>query len=330
MSNLHRPVDQAMAELRPEKMAIRHLWVDEVRRVVEEYPNSEVPWYLTLSGGEGQDIQLLIEEGLISTTEVDSIAQEDQHRIVAVERNSRAIADLQRRFAGLWIKEADFQNLVRGEGQFSWPQGEDYDVCRARVVNLDLNTPLKGRRDEGRIVFPVLEWIRKLCQVHSRPPRTDWTLLLTLHGEAVWPEEVNEWTQGFLLDNMGREPYFAESCRAFLGKELCAIVTQDDGTDWTELEREVQQRLIMVMVPKIISQLVHNQGWRVRTQRNLAYGGGDVAGMTTWVLEFTSDEDAVATPDSLYRAALRDILEHAGVVDEDGTIHQHDWPDEGG
>lgn len=315
-----RPVDLAMAEDRPEKRTIRALWIEEVKSVAAEYPEDDIPWYLTLSGAQGRDIQLLIDEGLISLTEVNSIAAQDQGKVVAVENNSQAILILQKRFIGLRICEVPFQNLVRGEGLFSWPQGEHEKLCRARVINLDLNASLSARFCEEEIIFPVLSWIRKLCQIHSRPPRIDWTLCLTLHGEINWPQDVNPWTRDFFSENLQREAIFANGCRELFGEEFLDILTQDDCPDFTDLDREDQQRFIMVIVPKIITRLVHNDGWRVQTDRNLRYGGVDRALMVTWIFKFAWDGTALARPNSLYRSGLRDILARAGTITETGLI----------
>ena len=92
-----RPVDQAMNQERAEKLAIRALWLEEVKSIAEQYPDSEVPWYLTLSGAEGRDIKLLIDEGLISLTEVGSIVEKDQHKVVAVENNNESVLQLQKK-----------------------------------------------------------------------------------------------------------------------------------------------------------------------------------------------------------------------------------------
>lgn len=315
-----RPIDQAMAENRPAKGVIRSRWVEEVKEVARQHPNSEVPWFLTLGGAEGHDIQLIIEAGLISLTEVNSIAEKDLNKIVAVERNNQAVLALQKKFTGLRIKQVDFRSLIRGEGQFAWPDGEDIECCRARVINLDFDISLSAHYEDGHVSFPVLEWIRKLSQIHARPPRTDWTLCLTLHGEVVWPENVSRWTKTFLRENLRREPVFAENCKEFFGEELLKYLIQDDDIDFATLDREDQQKFFMVMVPKIITKLVHNEGWKVRTELNLRYGEGNQAPMVTWIVKFTWDGNATATPDTLYRTALCEILSNAGVVTDDGNI----------
>ncbi len=320
MTPHRRPVDRAMAEERLEKKTIRTLWIDKVEIAANAHPNSRDPWYLTLSGAEGLDIQLLIDRNLISLTEVNSIADEDKGRVVAVEQNMQAVAALQRKFIGLRIKEVDFRNLIRGEGPFSWPDGEDEVCCRAHVVNLDLNAPLTADDHDGDAIFPVPTWVKKLCQLHAKRPRLDWTLCLTLHADVIWPDEVNQWAKQFLLENIQREPQFAESCENFLGAEIYGLIAADDPTDFVHLRWEDKQKIIMIMVPKLIARLVHNEGWRVSTERCLCYGGGAHAPMVTWIVRFTWASAAAATPDALYRAALRDIFSGVGLLNPDGSI----------
>jgi hypothetical protein len=320
MNMQSRPVDSAMADNRPEKRIIRNLWLEEVLAVAKRNPSSEEPFYLTLPGAEGRDIQLLIENGLISLTEVGSIAEKDQGKVVAVESNNQAVLKLQKKFAGLCIRQVNFRSLIRSEGQFKWPEGKDEKYCRARVVNLDLNSPLKAEMRNGDVVFPVLAWIDKLCQIHAKEPRIDWTLCLTLHGEVVWPEEVNHYTQKFLCENIGREPKFDEGCKEIFNEKLYQVATGEDVPNFTELDREDQQKLIMVMVPKIIARLVHDKGWRVKTERNLMYGGVNRAPMVTWIVKFTWGKEAIAEPDATYREALREIFSGIGVVTDTGKI----------
>lgn len=325
MNGRFRPVDQAMNEERAEKLTIRSLWLEEVKSIAEQYPESEVPWYLTLSGAEGRDIKLLIDEGLISLTEVGSIEEKDQHKVVAVENSNEAVLQLQKKFVGLRIKQVPFHNLIRGEDIFSWPQGEDEKYCRAHIVNLDLNNPLKGISEDGNAKFPVLDWVHKLCRLHTKSPRNDWTLCLTLHGKVAWPEEVNRWLKQFLLENLSREPDFARSCKEFFEEALYEQISDCSELDFTALDRQDQQKVIMVMVPKIITELVHSQGWSVSTERNLCYGGdSERAPMVTWIVKFTWRGEATATPDARYKSALRDIFSGVGVVSEQGKIENHE------
>ena len=322
MNHHRRPVDLAMAENRPEKGVIRQLWVKKVMTAAEGISPGDEPLYLTLPGAEGRDIQLLIEADLLSTTEVHTIAEEDQWKVVAVESCNQAVAALQRRYIGLRIKEQDFKSLVRGDGLLRWPVGRDEKYCRARVVNLDLNARLEAYVDEGSIVFPVVAWIEKLCRIHAKRPHTNWTLCLTLNGRVSWSDAVWRYTSAFLCENLRREPLFDESCGLFFGEELYRLATTEETPDFSELDSTDQQKLVMVVVPKLIAKYAHNIGWRIRTERNLRYGTETEAPMVTWIVDFTWDEEGSAQPDSVYREALREIFAGIGIVTKDGTIIQ--------
>ncbi|MBN1188220.1 MAG: hypothetical protein JXA46_00555 [Dehalococcoidales bacterium] len=298
---------------------VRGLWVEEVKSIAKKNPDSEVPWYLTLSGAEGRDIQLIIDQGLIQLTEVNSISDVHQGKIVAVERNNQAILQLQKRFIGLRIKEVNFSELIRNDSNFTWPQGEDIKCCCAHIINLDLNTSLMARQENERIIFPVVEWIKKLCTIRT-PKFKKWVLCLTLHAQIDWSDEISEYMSSFLSENIGREPVFANYCKRLFGEELYSYLSQGVQTDFKQFNRTDQQKLIMVIVPKMISRLVHNDGWQVHTQNNLCYGSEGHAPMATWIFEFTWNEKFSATPDAIYRSALRDIFSAIGTITQQGEI----------
>lgn len=316
-----------MEQERGEKRVIRTLWVQEVQQYAESYPQDEGPVYLTLSGAKGRDIRLFVDHGLLRLEESGSVATEDQDKIVAVESNPQAVLDLQRLFPGLKIIEKDVQSLVRGSGPFSWPEGRDeIRCCRARVVNLDFNRGLKAERAQGRVVFPVVVWIEKLATLHTRAPRRDWTLYwtlcLTLHGELQWDTEVCRFLQQFLRDNFEREPRFAECCSSLFGNALYESIDADAPMDFSTLPLSTQQQVLMVVVPKLITQHVQNQGWRVHTERNLRYGGEEQAPMVTWIVRFTWDSSTLAAPDAAHREALTGIFHSTGTVQENGQIEE--------
>jgi hypothetical protein len=300
-----------MAEERREKHAIRLLWLEEVAQASRAVPDPSEPLYLTLPGAEGRDIQLIVESGLVNLTEVGSIADADKDKIIAVENSNDAILTLQKRFAGLNIKEAPFQSLIRGDGLFTWPMGRDERYCRASVVNLDMNTPLVARIDDGNVVFPVLSWIRKLCQIHGRPPRKEWVLCLTLHADIPWQPEAQGWATNFLRENLAREPTFATRLE---------VLREGQGPSYSDLPGDEKQKVLMALVPKTIAHLVHIDGWRVSTKWNLRYGGGPHAHMVTWGIKLDSPDYALAAPDALYRDSLRGVLASAGAVSSNGEI----------
>ncbi len=174
--------------------------------------------------------------------------------------------------------------------------------------------------DNGEVFFPVLSWIRKLCQLHSRPPRYDWTLCLTLHGAVVWPEEVNEWTKSFFAENLRREPNFAKNCEEFLGEELVTQVTGCSPINFSTLDRTGQQKIIMVMVPKMIAKLVHNEGWNVSTEAKPSLWSRRIRPDGDLDSKVHLESEGSSKPDALYRAALKDIFSSAGVVTDRGKI----------
>src|SRR5215831_7727151 len=109
MPDSARPVDAAMAEERPAKNHVRGIWVEEVRQQ-KAMSSAERLYYLTLAGRSGLDIKLLIEAKVIATTESGAISDTDNRRVVAVEKDSPAVLEIQRRFPGLKVLEGDIFN----------------------------------------------------------------------------------------------------------------------------------------------------------------------------------------------------------------------------
>ena len=309
-----------MSEERPEKEAVRGLWLETVMHFDGAYPEDDVPLYLTLSGAEGRDIELLIENQLIETTETGAIALSHRHRVIAVERSTPAMIELQRRFPGLKIVVQSFQNLVRSESPFRWPDGEDERLCCARVINLDLDETLRAVEDRGEVSFPVLLWIRKLGQIHAARA-LDWSICLTLHGEISWSSACFASVRQFLAENFENDEEFARMSRLFLSESLFEDIASGRDLDVASLSVRDQQLLLMVFVPKKISQLLCPQGWRVETARNLRYGGnGGRAPMVTWIMHVTRDARVSGRPLTIYRESLRTVLSGAGRIEEDGTV----------
>jgi hypothetical protein len=309
-----------MAEDRPEKSVVRALWVEEALRYSQQYPNDEDPLFLTLAGAEGKDVRALVQAGLVRTSENNAIAAEHLGKVVAVEHSPPAVLHLQSRFPGLKILEVPFHNLVRGTGPITWPGKNEVQYCRARVVNLDLDTSLHANDENNEVQFPELVWISKLSQLHAIHPRREWSLCLTLQGSLQLPDTAVEFCTKFLCENFTREPRLAKFCEQFWGEAIFQSIAEAKSQNWSGFPIENQQQLLMVFVPKLISHLVYQHGWRVRTHHNLRYGGGHSAPMVTWVIRFDFDPNTQATPDALYRDALRNILKAAGVVTSAGIV----------
>lgn len=320
MKRSQRPVDRAMQDERPEKAAIRELWLEAVLNFDQADPNDDVPLYLTLSGARGLDIDLLVQRQVIPTTENGAIPLTHRHRVVAVENNGLAVTALQKRFPGLKILEHPFHNLLRSESPLRWPDGDDERFCCARVVNLDLDASLEARLDASQLAFPVLQWVGKLAQLHATR-QLDWTLCLTLHGETPWPHDASVAVQEFLSDNFAHDDVFASASRDLLGEDLFDEIVATKAVDLAKRRSDEQQQVLMVLVPKKIAHLACVQGWRVDTRRNLRYGGiGGRAPMVTWILDFSWDSNASRLPHTVLRDSVRSALSGVGTIEEDGTI----------
>jgi hypothetical protein len=319
MNQPNRPIDRAMCEDRLQKNTIRNLWLEEIKSAAKSHNSTRTPLYLTLPGAEGRDIELLISEGIIRTTENMSILEDDIPKIVAVENSNHAIIALQKKFIGLNIQEMPFQNLISGDGNFSWPRGDQEKYCKAKVINLDLNTSLRAIDNEGEVRFPVTSWIDKLCQIHARPPREDWTLCLTLNGSITNFRNFQPYIINFLNENINREERFGNFCNQFWGQDMFDAITEGDGLDFGNFSMIECQKLIMVLVPKLIARYVHNAGWKVDTEKNYYYGGTNcTAPMVTWIVKFKWDANHTSRPAELYRQALIDIFHEIGYISNDG------------
>jgi len=287
------------------------------------FPQDDVPLYLTLGGAEGRDIHLLAEQGIIHLTEVGGLAELSQRRVVAVESSPMAVATLQRKLPGLKILEIAIGALVRGEGPTTFPTGEHEYCCRARIINLDLNSMLTPKTDNGHITFPVLTWIRKFSQLHAKRPRVNWTLLLTLHGEIKWDAVTAKSVEQFLAENFRREPEFAAKCNGLLGDALYQAIVAGTS-DFSTLSRTTQQKVLMAFVPKKLAQITQSDGWRVDTRRNIYYGEEGEAPMVTWVLDFITDGRIASVPEQVYRESLRTVLSGVAFISAQGALTEID------
>lgn len=316
-----RPIDLAMAEERPAKTTIRSIWLNHIIAAHQATGPTKHPLYLTLSGAEGRDIELLLQHRIISKTAAGNIAQSDQLRVVAVEKSKLSVLALQRKYPGLKILEVPFESLLCGDNPTSWPGPNHELLCRAHVVNLDLNGSLSYRDEAGQISFPQLAWIEKLAQLHAKPPRLDWILCLTLSAAINCPANVWECIGAFLKENCQREPAFQKACQTTLGNELMSTVEGERFAELAQCSQIDKQHILMAFVPKKIAHLIHRQGWLVRTTTNLRYGGtAKEAAMVTWVVKLTTDSRAAGKPDSLYLECVRSILEQAGAINDDGSV----------
>ena len=299
---------------------MRGFWLEEAKAYSERYPDDTYPLFLTLPGPAAHDVRLLINQGLLELTESGAVAEDQQFRVVCIERDGMAVAELNRRFPGMKIIEGTVEDLLAWQSQFAWPPRRDRRLFRARVVNLDLDNALVARPADGLVVFPVIEVIRKLLELHSTPPRLRWTLCLTLHGEIPWRGEVAESAQAFVRENLGRDGEFRVHATRALTQDFVERLVAANTIDFRDLHREEQQRFLMVFVPKKIAQVVQNLGWRLVTKHNFRYGTPPSAPMAAWILEFIPAASLISTPDTGYREALQGIFSNFTQIASDGSL----------
>lgn len=309
-----------MGENRPEKERMRQLWVDAVgaARGDETGP----PLYLTLPGAKGLDIQRLIDAGLVQLAENGALASDDIWKVVAVERNNAAYLELKRQLQGLRVLKQDISEILASTGPLTWPRGERERWCRAHVVNLDLNSSLRCERDPGGVpVFPTVQLVWKLAQLHRKQPALDWVLCLTLAAQIEWTHEDCGMVQQFLRENFEREDQFATCSHALLGDRLFDALMGDALVDMTRLSGEEQQALLMVFVPKKIVAETHVLGWKITTTHNLRYGGHRRSQrMVSWLMQFEREPRVASEPRAVYSESLAVALVRAGAVAPDGSL----------
>jgi hypothetical protein len=318
---MHRPIDVAMGENRPEKETVRGLWVDAVSEA-EDDPDGP-PLYLTLPGAHGHDVQRLIDAKLVRLAQNGAVAREDIWKVVAVESNNDAFLALKRRLPGLRVLNENVKGILSSTGPLTWPRGQNEAWCRARVVNLDLSSALGCERDpDDKLVFPTIQLIWKLAQLHLKQPSLDWVLCLTVAAQIDWAPENCRAIQQFLCENFEREENFARASRALLGERLFNLLMAEEAVDMTKLSGKDQQALLMVFVPKKIVTETYQLGWRIGTTHNLRYGGPRSQRMVSWVMHFAREPRVTAEPKAVYSESLAGTLVSAGAIAADGQLQQ--------
>lgn len=317
-----RPVDEAMAADRPEKSTVRQLWVQEITRVDGTSNPGDVPLYLTTPGALGKDIALLVEEGILELEENEAVKEPEKLRLVAIENSLIARVELRKQFPGIKVLETDLRSVLKAENMMNFPDKSQRPLFRARVVNLDLEDPLEAEVADGQLRFPLLTLVHKIAVLHTEAP-VDWTLCLTMHGEAIWRGHSAKKACEFLTANFERDATFAGHARATLGQDVFDAICTTKGKALKELEPSDQRLVLMVLVPKRIAFDAHRHGWSVDTVENLHYGGtGDQAGMVTWMLRFKWDERATTEADAIYGEALPRILARSGYITRRGLLRR--------
>jgi len=317
-TQLARPVDTAMLAQRDEKKTVRKFWLQKA----EEHAGkgtASTPLYFTLPGAAATEVNMLIAAGLIKMEENGAIHKDSAHALVCLEYDQKVYLEIQRKYSGLKIIRANVEEFIHGNSRIRFPTGEQEKYCRSKVVNLDLNETWSPKFIQDDALVPVLTWIQKFGAMHERDPRVEWSLLLTLHGECPWDDQQANLMQHTLLEILSDTSECREQLKQWLGEEVFDQITSGGFTGFRTLQRDIQQKLLMWLVPAMISEQCHKQGWAISVAKNLYYGSEPVAPMVTWVIDFSRTEQKLN-----YRAehntCLKTILNNTGFINPDGTI----------
>jgi hypothetical protein len=321
-NKIGRPVDAAMSEERPEKQAVRKLWMAKAKEYDETISAKDELLYLTLCGEEPRELELLAQQGIIKMTETGAISDEHSHRVAVIESNPLAIAKLMSQIPGIKIYPEPLKDLLRGDNMIRFPDGDHEAAFKARIINLDLNGILLAIDNNGELYFPIMKSIKKIGMIHAGSPIKKWALFLTLHGEINWNNQACKVIQDFLSSNFKAVLSFGESSKTILGEDLYEKILENELVEFSKLSREKQQLVLNISVPKMIANELIDQGWRIETSQNLRYGRKEAASapMVTWIFEFKKDTRSSVNSAARYHDNLISITTNAGQIDGEGEI----------
>lgn len=300
---------------------MRAFWVDIVSEMSSRWNPGDEPLYVTLPGADGHDLQLLERQGLIGRAEGGAIAPEDVRKVVAIESHLPSVARLKERFPGLDVIAQPLENILNGLDLTTYPVGKHRSICRGHVINLDLNTSLVPRLEGGQPIFPILRCIEKIGRLHTAPPQRDWALCLTLNATIEWVDAASRAEQLHLKENLTNLPRFAGQTRELFGAPLYQRFISERDVPLHELSNRERQNFSMALVPKRIAGNLSQQGWRVRTDLNVRYGGEPgSAPMVSWIFRLKWEPGGLATPRKAYEEAVAAVYERKGALEKDGSI----------
>ncbi|QMU55621.1 MAG: hypothetical protein GKS04_00200 [Candidatus Mycalebacterium zealandia] len=317
-----RPVDKAITSDRLPKKHVRNLWIDKVEEEEGKLDSDhQTPIYLTLPGGEGKEIQELIDRGILGRTEATSIRDSDKWKVVAVENCPREVSKLQRKFPGLIIHQTSIADLLKGDGELRFPEGRVLKHCLAKIINLDLNFPLKGKFVNSVSIYPIVQLIKKIAEIHNnQSPSEEWFLFLTLHGEIQLEEKMKSEVVTFINENLSGHPEFAEKAEKLINQmdekridsNILNIILKNG---------KLQQKFIMLFLPKLVADRLKNHKWNIIINHAYIYGSlPDSAPMTTWIMSFRKNNSDGATGNSCYEDNVNNILNNLAEIDSNGRV----------
>ena len=312
-----------MATDRPAKRVIRTWWIEAVEsRIKVALANGDLP-YLTLPGALGLDIQLLIDKGLLPTTEAGQIDTTQPLVVVAFENSSLAVADLRAMYPGLKVREQNLLDLVAGEAPDSFSTSAEHKgFARATVVNLDFTKPWPISELGATALVTV---VTKFAAVHEPRKKAkvnkaavNWTLCLTLNARILGSSDARIAELDFIADQVANEPLLKEILNTYLADDIDAI--RRDPMILELPGSHLAQRVLSLLIPLRIIHAVVPRGWLVRTIHAARYGGGDAACMVSFIFDFEFSKKATFQPTAALQECHQKLAYAFEKIEDDGTL----------
>lgn len=318
----NRPIDSSMAINRPEKIKIREEWGNIALTELSMLSGKHRPLYVTLSGAEGKDIEVLIQNGVLKRTENGAISSDDQWKVIAIEKNGPAASELRSKYPGLDIRNDDVINLIHGCSETSFPnRGDDnFNLWTAQIINLDYNSRFEGKLENGRGLYEIAQTLKKISAIQHEMKNSRWSILLTLNANIELTQSCWSEVKQTLNDNLTSVDKFKEDFSKILpldagGRVNCDLLCK------IKTDATLQQKLIVALVPKFFMQKIRDHRWEVSEIKSFVYGNNTSgrARMSSWVITLQKP-DQVKSDDQCYSENVSKILSNCFQIQDDGTL----------
>jgi len=318
-----RAIDEAMAADRPAKQVIRKWWIDAVESRLEGALQSGDLPYLTLPGALGLDVKLLIDRGLLPTTEAGQIDTSTPLIVVAFESSSLAVADLRATYPGLKVREQNLLDLIAGEAPDTFSTSPEHkQFARAAVVNLDFTKPWSA---SALGVSNFVTVVNKFAAVHEPKtkakaaiPAVNWTLCLTLNARIIGSAEARLAELDFIADQVANVPLLKNIVDSDLAQDVDSIRRNPEILDLPD--SHLTQRILSLLIPLRIIHTAVPRGWLVRTIHAARYGGGEAACMVSFIFDFEFSKKAISQPTAAIKDCHDKLAHSFESVEDDGTV----------
>lgn len=313
-----RPVDKALEQELPEKKLLRNKWVDAVKEAEKYHSgNDKYPLYVTLSGPEGKDIELLIKNNIIKITENGAINSDDQWKVVAIEKNGPKATELRNKFPGLKVKDSSVFDLLNDNCNANEKLNNSF-LWGASVINLDYNSRLEGIIENDRCSFDVIITLKKISEFQLSFESKYWCVLLTLNANLVLDDIF--WNE--IIKTLKNNRYFnSEFCNEVDKSEYFKNIDDIYYSSVSKIKDcdKLQQKFVLNLVPNLFSQKIKEHCWEFSVIKAFSYGNNTSgrSRMASWILCLKQKSEDGLQKDLNFENQLSNIINYYQ-IDQDG------------